>query len=150
VIRLILAAAGLVLPGSSEGQCPASVERMFLGAIATAPSDYEGQVVELCGTVAFPGDLDSRERALFDVSAHSGEGYAILVFDPGGELPAEGNRACVVGTARRRDGLTAAEARARGLPNRTVADAAVRYLDYVFYPLPCGTPQTQAQSGERG
>jgi hypothetical protein len=135
VIRLILA-AGIALPSPAEVDCGA-VQRMFLGAIASAPRYYEGRVVELCGIVGQRGDLDSRERVLFDVSPSTGDGYALYVFDPQGQLPSEREHACVVGASRRRDGLTEREARARGLPNRAIVDATLSDPDYVFYPVRC-------------
>jgi hypothetical protein len=135
MIRLILA-AGVALHGPPEVDC-GSVQRMFLGAIASAPRYYEGRVVELCGLVGQRGEFDSRERVLFDVSPTNGDGFALYVFDPQGALPGEGERACVVGASRRRDGLTEREARARGLPNRAVVDATLSDPDYVFYPVPC-------------
>lgn len=147
LIRLIVA-AGAALLGSPEGQCLAPVEQMFLGAIASAPETFEGRLVEICGTLGAHGDVDPRERVMSDISPLSGEAYALYVFDPHGELPGEGGRACVVGTSRRRDGLTTREAQARGLPNLSITDVPLSDPEYVFYPLSCG--RQDVQGGELG
>ena len=117
--------------------CPSPPERVFLGAVATNVIGYLDRVVEMCGVVGRVGESDLRERVIYDKDSYSGETDAFNVFDPDGLLPAPGTRACVVGTPRRRDGLTLDEAIRRGLPNRFQIHFALHEPDYVFYPVQC-------------
>ena len=83
------------------------------------------------GRTRYPG-----ERILHDVNASRDTGFWFYVADPAGALGEDGSRVCVVGMARRRDGLTVKEAWARGLPHVTVTDA-LQQPYYVFYPAQC-------------
>lgn len=115
--------------------CPVAPERVFLGAVASNVFAYLDRVVEVCGLVQEVGERDPRERILHEMSP-IGTGYWIYVYNEDHVLPPEGTRGCVVGTPRRRDGLTPEQAEARGLPNVGVADGLQR-PDYVFYPVRC-------------
>ena len=139
LIRALLLVSLASQTSTPAASCPPPAQRLFLGALASAPSYYEGRLFEICGTVGEVGDEGPTERVLYDQSPRTGQYSAFFVSDPSSELPPpEGARVCLVGEARRRDGLTWREAEERGLPNRSLTDTALRDPDYVFYPIRCG------------
>lgn len=132
---MLRAALILAFINPSEPSCPAQPERVFLGAVSTNAPAFGLRVVEICGTFAGHSDRDPRERVMYDVSTYNGEEHAVFVFDPDRRLGQDRTRTCIVGTPRRRDGLSIEEARARG--TSYVADVPLHLPDYVFYPLRC-------------
>ena len=146
--RALLLVSLAIQTGTTAVPCPPPAERLPLGALATgAPYYHEGSVVEACGTIGSVRPAPPGERVLYEQSRH--DAYGIYVSDPAAELPADGERACLVGVLRRRDGLTWKEAMARGLPTLHLTDTLVQFRDYVFYPIRCG-PAPAPERGERG
>ena len=136
MIRLLLASM-MMLQETSASQCP-TAEWVRLGTVATS-TDYEGKLVEVCGAFhgrsGRHGDLD--ERLFLYGPDQWGYHTGITVHDPRLNLGEDGRKVCIVGTQRRRDGLSREEVRARGLGTTVTTDLPVRLPDYVFYPRAC-------------
>lgn len=114
--------------------CPAQPQRAVLGAVITNP-DYQERVVEVCGTFRGARRDEPRERILYEASKY--QYYAVYVLESEAALPRDGTNGCIVGTYRRRDGLTAAEAELRGQSDYPLVDIALARPDWVFYPIRC-------------
>jgi hypothetical protein len=130
MIRIVLFAAMSVQSGRALA-CPAT-ERVGLGILATSV-ERSDERVEVCGTLYGHGDRPG-ERTLEQGPDQWGYYHGIYVLDPEGSFGAERSSVCIVGTHRRRDGLTTKEVIALGRGTTHNADATVRLPDYVFYP----------------
>lgn len=108
-----------------------SPEPVFLGALATNVRAYLARPIEVCGHFEGHSSPNPTER-IMSVNSR-GEGYWFLVEGSATELPDSGSFGCVVGSVRRRDGLTPEEARRQGRSNSYVADG-LQDPDYVLYP----------------
>jgi hypothetical protein len=134
LVRAFLALGIAAQPPSVT--CTSPPQRLYLGAVSTAPHRYEGRLVEICGAIARAAG-EAGAHVFYDTSPTSGEQHAIYLSSSPPPAVGGSNRLCMTGTVRRRDGLTTREAEARGLPNLYVTDVALSYPDYAFYPLSC-------------
>jgi hypothetical protein len=131
IIRLLLLATVFAQCAEAEA-CPAA-DRVGLGILATSV-EHADERVEVCGTLYGRGYRDPRERILQQGPDQWGYYVGIFVLDPDGSLGDERASVCIVGTHRRRDGLTTKEVIALGRGTTHIADATVSLPDYVFYP----------------
>lgn len=131
MVRLALLFGLVVAPAGPPAPCPPP-ERVFLGALATDVMTYLNRRIEVCGIVQGAEQYRPNERILHDSSPYGA--YWFYVDDSRALLPEAGERGCVVGITRRRDGLTPEQAIARGLSNSYVADGLQR-PDFVLYPV---------------
>lgn len=138
LLIVLIAATGCIAP-----QQPVSFPSASVGAASTNP-DYWRRPLEVCGQV-LPERGPNEEWILnrVDQYARYREESWLLVDARAGPLR-PGSEACVRGVVRRPDGLTDAEALARG-KFRPLADAP--NTDYVLYP--CSDAASCRAAGSR-
>jgi hypothetical protein len=118
------------MTGCAVAQGPIEFKEASIGAVATNP-DFWRRPVEVCGHVT---DEKGPEGEWILTRTVSGSSHWVLVDAAAGRFR-PGSEQCVRGVVRRRDGLTEAEAEAKGIFRWIVH--APNY-DYVLYP--CSDP----------
>lgn len=110
--------------------CPGA-EQVNLGALTTRIHEFAERPITVCGILWRRSTTIPSEYIFWE---GEGTGFAIHLDVSGLDGVADNRRACLTGIARRRDGISVAEVRARGLGEETVADGFPS-PGYVLYPV---------------